>query len=103
MPDLLATPAATRFASAEPLLGPIHFGYLGWPRGTGERRFGWNSLLGWRYANGEMIERVRGLDWIIVGGESGPKARPMHPTWARNIRDQCAAAGVAFHFKQWGE
>lgn len=42
------------------------------------------------------------LDWIIVGGESGPNARPMHPAWARGIRDQCAAAGVAFHFKQWG-
>jgi protein gp37 len=42
------------------------------------------------------------LDWIIVGGESGPGARPMHPDWARSIRDQCAAAGVAFFFKQWG-
>lgn len=42
------------------------------------------------------------LNWVIVGGESGPGARPMHPTWARDIRDQCAAAGVAFHFKQWG-
>jgi len=46
---------------------------------------------------------LRGLDWIIVGGESGPKARPMHPDWARDIRDQCAAAGVKFFFKQWGE
>lgn len=43
------------------------------------------------------------LDWVIVGGESGPGARPMHPDWARSLRDQCAAAGVAFHFKQWGE
>lgn len=43
------------------------------------------------------------IDWIIVGGESGPQARPMHPAWARTIRDACAAAGVAFHFKQWGE
>ncbi len=42
------------------------------------------------------------LDWIILGGESGPNARPMHPAWARSIRDQCAAAGVAFFFKQWG-
>ena len=42
------------------------------------------------------------VDWIIVGGESGPKARPMHPKWVRDIRDQCEAAGVAFFFKQWG-
>ena len=44
-----------------------------------------------------------GIDWAIVGGESGPGARPMHPAWARSIRDQCAAAGVPFFFKQWGE
>lgn len=42
------------------------------------------------------------LDWVIVGGESGAGARPMHPDWARQIRDACAAAGMAFHFKQWG-
>lgn len=44
-----------------------------------------------------------GIDWVIVGGESGPGARPMHPGWARSLRDQCAAAGVPFLFKQWGE
>lgn len=43
------------------------------------------------------------LDWIVAGGESGAGARPMHPDWARTLRDQCAAAGVPFHFKQWGE
>src|SRR5690606_11374824 len=42
------------------------------------------------------------IDWVIVGGESGPGARPVHPDWARSIRDQCAAAGVPFFFKQWG-
>ncbi len=47
--------------------------------------------------------RGEGLDWVIVGGESGPKARPMHPDWARSLRDQCKAAGVPFFFKQWGE
>lgn len=46
---------------------------------------------------------LEGIDWLIAGGESGPGARPMHPDWARSIRDQCQAAGVAFHFKQWGE
>ena len=44
-----------------------------------------------------------GIDWVICGGESGPGARPMHPAWSRSLRDQCAAAGVPFHFKQWGE
>jgi protein gp37 len=43
------------------------------------------------------------IDWVIVGGESGPRARPMHPDWVRSIRDQCVAAGVPFFFKQWGE
>jgi len=43
------------------------------------------------------------IDWVIVGGESGPHARPMHPDWARSLRDQCKAAGVPFLFKQWGE
>ena len=42
------------------------------------------------------------LDWVIVGGESGPNARPMHPDWPRRVRDQCAAAGVPYFFKQWG-
>jgi len=43
------------------------------------------------------------IDWVICGGESGPHARPMHPDWARSLRDQCADAGVPFLFKQWGE
>jgi len=47
--------------------------------------------------------RSSGLHWVIVGGESGPGARPMHPDWARSLRDQCTAAGVPFLFKQWGE
>ena len=45
----------------------------------------------------------RGIDWVIVGGESGPRARPMHPDWVRSLRDQCQAAGTNFFFKQWGE
>ena len=43
------------------------------------------------------------IDWVIVGGEIGSGARPMHPDWARSIREQCAASGVPFHFKQWGD
>jgi len=66
------TPAAVRFLSLEPLLGPLP------------------SL------------DLTGIDWVIVGGESGPGARPMHPDWVRDIRDRCVDAGVAFFFKQWG-
>lgn len=103
VPELLATPAAVRFVSAEPLLGPIHFGYLGWPNKESAKRTGYNALAGFFYENGEITDRLPRLDWIIVGGESGPSARPMHPDWPRAIRDQCAAVGVAFFFKQWGE
>ena len=87
IPDLLATPAAVRFVSAEPLLAPIDF--KGWLTAAweGDRR---------------MMKPAASLSWVIVGGESGPGARPMHPDWARSIRDQCQAAGVAFFFKQWG-
>ncbi len=70
---LRATPAAIRFLSLEPLLGPV----------TGLD--------------------LQGIDWVIVGGESGPNARPMHPNWVREIRDTCMTAKVPFLFKQWGE
>lgn len=94
IPHLLNTPAVVRFISAEPLLGPVDLTH---------------SLTRWcvRCAPWEQPCRIgcenrTGLDWVIVGGESGPGARPMHPDWARSLRDQCQAAGVAFHFKQWG-
>jgi protein gp37 len=86
--DLLATAAAVRFLSLEPLLGPMDVLVAGikingkLDRETGERRY---------------------VDWVIVGGESGAGARPMHPDWARQIRDDCETAGVPFFFKQWGE
>jgi protein gp37 len=87
IPLLLQTPAAVRFISAEPLLGPIRL----------HERLGDDWL-----ASGLSGER-KGLDWVIVGGESGKHARPMHPDWARSLRDQCAGARVAFFFKQYGE
>jgi protein gp37 len=102
VPHLLATPAAVRWISAEPLLGYVHFGYLLWPNGEGKSRTGISALVGARWENGELVERLPKLDWIVVGGESGDGARPMKLDWARGIRDQCEAAGVAFHFKQWG-
>jgi protein gp37 len=81
IPKLDATPAHVRFLSIEPMLGPIDIRFeILW--GAGSRN---------------------GIDWVICGGESGHGARPMHPAWARSLRDQCAAAGVPFFFKQWGE
>jgi protein gp37 len=70
--DLKKIDASVKFISCEPLLGPIPHLVL------------------------------EGIDWVIVGGESGPGARPMNPKWAIDIRDQCIAAGVPFFFKQWG-
>lgn len=89
IPKLLGTPARVRFLSMEPLLAPVDL--------AGQWRH-WNAAS---CEPGELPEVM--IDWIIVGGESGPGARPMHPAWTRSLRDQCAAAGVAFHFKQWGE
>lgn len=100
IPELLKVPAKVRFLSMEPLLGPVNLpmieSYLQ-PDG-----FGMNGPFvphGIGYAD----DPDNLIDWVIVGGESGHNARPMHPDWARSIRDQCQAAGVAFHFKQWGE
>lgn len=87
IPDLLAVPAAVRFLSCEPLLEQVNLTEWMEPAGL-------DTTLGLSNP---------GLDWIIVGGESGPRARPMHPDWVSSIRDQCAAAGVPFFFKQWGE
>lgn len=85
IPILLQTPAAVRFLSVEPLLGPV------------DLDFDQYESPGW------FEYRKNLLHWIIVGGESGPDARPCHPDWVRSIRDQCQAAGVPFFFKQIGE
>lgn len=141
IPDLLATPAAVRFVSAEPLIGPVDL--RRWMNDWGCERCGYGGHqtkdhcpnCGWRgdapaefapcpgcaeelsdyYACPECDASdfegfgptISGhtlgcIDWVICGGESGPNARPMHPDWARSIRDQCAAAEVPFFFKQWG-
>jgi len=97
VPWLLHTPAAIRFVSAEPLLGPLDFK----PRQKSDICL--HCGEGPEAPHDDHPYRTRGLDWIIVGGESGPGARPMHPDWVRTIRDQCKHAGVAFFFKQWGE
>jgi protein gp37 len=117
IPALMATPAAVRWISAEPLLGPVDLGRwltfecprcsqrLPWTDGR-DRRHGDEVDEYWCQHCGQEspLADVPGplLDWVVVGGESGPGARPMHPAWARQIRDQCAAAGVPFLFKQRG-
>lgn len=96
IPALLAAAAAVRFLSCEPMLGRVDLcEHLG---------------IWWNCTTGRWVQaRPSPLHWIIAGGESGPGARPMHPDWARSLRDQCAAApstgsgqGVPFFFKQWG-
>ncbi|MFQ6756738.1 phage Gp37/Gp68 family protein [Cereibacter sphaeroides] len=101
IPDLLATPAAVRFASLEPLLGPVVLTNIKAKAGAGIDVFSAFEYDGDPDEDAEFGTSV--LDWVIVGGESGPHARPMHPAWARSLRDQCATAGVPFLFKQWGE
>lgn len=86
IPILLQIPAAVRFVSVEPMLGPVDLdSYL---------------IVGTDHPGSIMR---KGIDWVICGGETGPKARPMHPDWVRSLRDQCQSAGVPFFFKSWGE
>lgn len=97
IPILLQIPAAVRFVSIEPMLGAIDIRPYLPPIVT----VGKNHRLIDRPK--EKIIADQEIHQVIVGGESGPGARPMHPDWARGIRDQCVAAGVPFFFKQWGE
>jgi protein gp37 len=102
VPILLKVPAAVHFLSCEPLLGPIDLTNYKYQNQHGDWFF--HNLL-----TGEIELQAFGkynwnsrVDWVIVGGESGHKARPMHPEWVRSVRDQCKVAGVPFFFKQWG-
>lgn len=102
VPKLLATPAAVRFLSVEPMLGPISLETI-YNTDFGEGQPYLHPLAG-RVSDGHGDScGAPAIDWVICGGESGPGARPMHPQWARSLRDQCAAVGVPFLFKQWGE
>ncbi len=107
IPHLLATPAAVRFLSCEPLLGPVD---LDRPRcencgetevATNERPEAFCAHCGYEMSWGHWLGPDL-IDWVIVGGESGPRARPMDLAWARSLRDQCATAGVAYFMKQLG-
>lgn len=128
IPKLLAIPARVRFLSCEPLLGPVNLWLPTRLFMTGRGPFGKEEPIAMcdHCCNGDRCDdpthyergrpewrvrcphcrgtgRGRPIDWVICGGESGREARPMHPDWARSLRDQCAAAGVPFLFKQWGE
>lgn len=122
IPELLATPAAVRWISVEPMLGAIDLTRLPAPGKSFEghhlekviggsvtcsrQHDALRGIIGW-VGGGCTAEELKDeetprLDWVVCGGESGPGSRPLHPEWARDLRDQCKAAGVAFHFKQWG-
>lgn len=118
VPELLATPGALHFVSCEPLLGPVDLyrwlligwqcqGCKGFFRGRHRQicpdcgREGFWS--GSHDFDGHGSHGLRGLGWVIGGGETGPGARPSHPDWFRSLRDQCKAHDVPFFFKSWGE
>lgn len=120
--ELLFPLAAKRFLSIEPMLGPVDLRNIDigdgeldclhaedwsvaieqYPKTSDDWEYDFEDDYGQRPSGltGPMFEPI---DWVICGGESGPNARPMHPDWARSLRDQCQAAGVPFLFKQWGE
>jgi len=117
IPSLLTTPAALRWISAEPLLGAVDLERVRW---WPDREHYVDALRAGFWTNGPLVsnrswrpgeqrghfvnhsDMLGGIDWVVVGGESGPKARITHPEWPKHLRDQCAAAGVPFFFKQHG-
>lgn len=107
IPELLKVPAAVRFLSCEPLLGPVDLWHFDEEdqalRGVGVVRSGGMTPSTPDALPEGYDDSYAGIDWVICGGESGPKARSMSAQWARHLRDQCQVAGVAYFFKQWGE
>jgi protein gp37 len=110
--DLAQTPAAVRWVSAEPLLDGVTLTDIPLSEGPDEHGVEWlfNALTGEQYFRGDDGFSYNGdgpamepIDWLVVGGESGPGARPMHPSWAIDLRDQCVGTDVRFFFKQWGD
>ncbi len=93
IPELLKIHAAVRFVSVEPMLGQVEL-----------QHFLFHNKINTIFSSiASPVTKPIQLDWVICGGESGHHARPMHPDWARSLRDQCHNAGVPFFFKQWGE
>lgn len=103
IPKLLAVPAAVRFLSMEPLLGPVDLTAHLWGRAEPCPGCPRDADCDCGALPRHMLGEEPDIALVIVGGESGPGARPMHPDLARSLRDQCVAAGVPFFFKQWGE
>jgi protein gp37 len=108
VPEILRTPAAVRGVSLEPMLAPIDLKAIRYRDEDCDVR--WNALTAEAWiensdsasAYSNESDGVTKLDWVIVGGESGKKARPLHPDWVRDVRDDCHESGTAFFFKQWG-
>jgi len=111
IPKLLAVPAARRFLSIEPMLAAIELDrwltiHKHWKSADSLPAAPWHPPYPKHWYERQALVAAgwkHELHWIIVGGESGPNARPIHPDWVRSIRDQCVAAGVPFFFKPWGE
>lgn len=106
IPLLLQVPAAVRFLSIEPMLGPVDLSpwmvpHLPVTDDLEDAPDG--AIVDGLERIGERWGRVEHLHWVILGGETGPGARPALPDWVRSVRDECQAAGVPFFFKQWGE
>lgn len=114
IPHLLKIPAAVRFLSCEPLLGPVDLDPFFYPESCSFSHECRSDHWPGKGAMPDPLSNVCGgrpyrecgcvpIDWVITGGESGPGARPSHPDWFRSLRDQCRAASVAYHHKQNGE
>lgn len=104
IPVLLQTPAAVRFVSVEPCLGPINLRRIvSSDMAAGNFLDALQGSLSLACLGGIRPKCAPALDWVICGGETGPGARPMHPDWVRGLRDQCQGARVPFFFKSWGE
>lgn len=104
IPHLLKHDSAVRFLSCEPMVGAIDLAHVAYSmRGFGplwaEPLTGWTRAQGHGYRERDLPNKI---NWVIAGGESGPHARVADPAWFRQLRDQCAEAGVPFLFKQWG-
>ncbi len=83
IPELLKIPAAVRWVSLEPMLGEVDLKYPA-------------------FNGADSLVSLEGISWVVLGGETGPGARPLHPGWVKSVRNQCLAAGVPFFFKSWG-
>lgn len=103
IPLLLQTPAAVRFVSVEPMLGPVNLRHMDAETAGHDEMYFIDSLTGRHDDMGRPCRDVEKLDWVICGGETGPGSRMMMSPWAKGLRDQCLTADVPFFFKQWGD